>query len=552
MIKNHYIFILSICNVLIFYNCQPEIKQVEFEPYSYKYTIEELHKEFSDEMIAEARMDMEELYEVNASGKYKASFESLDQHKAPEWILDAKLAIFYDWGPYSIAGYGVKEWNRARYPDWYLAHMYGPHIDYHRSTWGEDFQRDDFIPLFTASNFNAKDIVDLVKMSGAKYLVPFNKHHDGYCLWDSKYTHRDAVDMMPGRDLTAELIDACKKAGIYYGFYFSVEDYEYPMIDENNELYLRYWQDNYVMPPGNAIKNEETGFIKGKFISEIHNRMVSGKIPVTDFMEEYMVPQAKDFIDKYDPDILWFDGEWHHEAAYYKTPELVAYFYNRAEGRKDVVANDRMGKNTRKNHGDIYTSETDVVVDKIDHPWEENRSMSESYGYNQSDSLENYLSPDDLIQMLVRIVAKGGNLNLMVNPDGSGEVSQIQMNLLKELGDWLNINGEAIYGTRPFETLCDNTQLGQPVWYTMSKDSTYAYAIVFDWPKSETFICRNASIVKGSEVILLGYDKPIEWVDTGNRLWGLSAKVPEGMLKNPETRPCDYAWVLKFKYDREN
>jgi alpha-L-fucosidase len=551
MMKYITLIFFSISSMLILGHCQHAEKQKSFQPYSYKYTIEELHKEFSAEMMAEAKKDMEELYKVNESGKYKADFESLDQHKAPEWILDAKLAIFYDWGPYSIAGYGVKEWNRARYPDWYLAHMYGPQLDYHRSTWGEDFHRDDFIPMFTAENFNAREVVELVKMSGAKYLVPFNKHHDGYSLWDSKYTQRDAVDMMPGRDLTAELIKACKEAGIYYGFYFSVEDYEYPMINENNELYLRYWQDQYVMPPGNAVKDEVTGKISGKFISDVHNRMVSGKIPVTNFMDEYMVPQAKDFIDKYDPDILWFDGEWHHNASYYKTPELVAYFYNKADGRKEVVANDRMGKDTRKHHGDIYTSETDVVVDRIDHPWEECRSMSESYGYNRYDSLENYLTADELIQMLVRIVAKGGNLNLMVNPDGSGKVNQIQVDLLKELGNWLKVNGEAIYGTRPYDVNCDNTQLGQPVWYTMRKDSAYAYAIIFDWPRSETFICREANIVRGSEVKLLGYDKPIEWVDTGKRLWGMSAKVPGEMLTDPTIRPCDYAWVLKFRYDKD-
>jgi len=525
--------------------------QTVHKKYRYKYSIEELHKNFSIEMMAESNKDMEELKEINRTGKYQGNFESLDQHKTPDWIIDAKICIFYDWGPYSIAGYAVKEWNRARYPDWYLAHMYGPHIDYHRNEWGEDFHRDDFIPLFTAENFNAKEIVDMVKMSGAKYMVPFNKHHDGYCLWDSKYTQRDVVDMMPGRDLTAELIEECKKAGIYHGFYFSVEEYEYPMIDQNNELYLRYWKDDYIMPPGNAVKDEETGGFKGKFISEIHNRMVSGKIPVTNFMDDYLIPQAKEFIDKYDPDILWFDGEWHHPASFYKTPELVAYFYNKAQGRKEVVSNDRMGKDTRKQHGDFYTSETDVVVEKMDYPWEENRSMSESYGYNKFDSLENYLSADELIQMLVRIVAKGGNLNLMVNPDGSGKVSEIQMDLLKEMGNWLKVNGEAIYNTRPFETLCDNTQLGQPVWYTMSQDSAYAYAIVFDWPKSETFICRKASIMKGSEVTLLGYDTPLEWVDVGQRLWGLSVKVPEELLNNHELRPCDHAWVLKFKYDKE-
>ena len=391
--------------------------------------------------------------------------------------------------------------------------MYHEYRDHHIKTWGADFQRDDFIPLFTARNFDADEIVEMVKMSGAKYIVPFNKHHGGYCLWDSKYTQRDVMDMYPGRDLTRELVDACKNAGIYYGFYFSVEDYEYPMKDENDSLYIRYWSKG--MAPDNAGVAEANGEVTGEFVSEKYNRMLSGKIPVTNFIDDYIVPQAKEFIDNYDPDILWFDGEWQRPADYYKTPDIVAYFYNNADGRKEVAANDRMGSGTREKHGDFFTSETDEVVTKMDYPWEENRSMSESYGYNSSDSLENFLTSDELIHMLVRIVAKGGNLNLIVNPDGTGKVSEIQLRLLRELGNWLSVNGEAIYGSRPYEKICDNTQLGQPVWYTMSKDSTWAYAIVFDWPKSETFILAGANPVWETEVTMLGYNKPLEWVDTG-------------------------------------
>jgi alpha-L-fucosidase len=524
--------------------------QKKHEKFVYHHSIEDLHKNYSPDMIARARKDMQELQAVNENGRYKGTLESIATHKAPEWYKDAKLGIFYDWGPYSVAGYGVKEWNRARYPDWYLSNMYNVYKTYHKKTWGEDFQRDDFIPLFTAEAFDAKEIVALVKLSGAKYLVPFNKHHDGYCLWNSKYTQRDVVDMMPGRDLTSELAEECKEAGIYYGFYFSVEEYEYPLIDENNALYVRYWSKSTV--PDSSGTDDKGGTITGEFISGIHNRMFSGKIPVTNFIDEYIVPQAKDFIDRYDPDILWFDGEWTRPATYYKTPDIVAYFYNHAAGRKEVAANDRLGMNTREHCGDFYTSETDEVVDKLDYPWEENRSMSESYGYNRYDSLENYLTPDELIEMFVRIVAKGGNLNLMVNPDGTGKVPQIQVDLLKELGDWLKTNGEAVYGTRPYEVICENTQLGQPVWYTMSKDSAFGYAIVFDWPKSETFICSKADVKWDTEVYMLGYDKPLKWVDTGLDLWGMSVRIPEEMLHDPSKRPSRYAWVLKFQYDKDN
>jgi len=542
-----YIIILAV--IVLSTACKPKVQEVDFEPFIYMHSLEQLQNSFSDEMIAAAKDEMKELNAINEKGKYQATLESLDKHEVPEWYKDAKLCIFYDWGPYSIAGYGVKGWSKARYPDWYLSHMYRAHKEYHQETWGEDFQRDDFLPLFTAENFNAKEIVDLVKMSGAKYIVPLNKHHDGFCLWDSRYTQRDVVDMYPSRDLTAELVEECMKAGIYHGFYFSVEDYEYPMFDTNkNQLYIRYWSDG--IAPDNAGIVEERGEVYGEFISEAHNRMLSGKIPVTNFIDEYILPQAKDYIDKYDPDILWFDGEWHRPAEYYKTPDIVAYFYNKAETRKEVASNDRLGRGTRENHGDFYTSETDEVVEKMDFPWEENRSMSESYGFNQMDSLENFLTPDELVQMLVRIVAKGGNLNLIVNPDGSGKVSQVQIDLLKELGDWLDVNGEAIYGTRPYEKLCDNTQLGQPVWYTMSKDSTYGYAIVFDWPKSETFICPGGNPIWESEVYLLGYNEPVEWVETPQ--WGLTARIPDLIIHDKSKRPCDYAWVLKFKLDIEH
>jgi alpha-L-fucosidase len=530
--------------------CQSTGEKQETQPYRYSYSIEQLRERFSEELMALASVEVAEMEKVNLTGTYRGTLESIDLHPVPEWYPDSKLGIFYDWGPYSIAGYGEKGWSRARYPDWYLNNMYHACERHHKQTWGEGFERDDFLPLFTATGFDADGIVEMVKMSGARYLVPFSKHHDGFCLWDSRFTQRDAADMFPGRDLAKELVEACSRNGIHHGFYFSVEEYEYPMVDMNDSLYIRYWSQGIAFD--DTTFESGTGEITGTFNRLKFNRMLSGKVPVRNFVNDLIVPQAKDYIDRYDPDILWFDGEWLRPATYYRTPEIVAYFYNRARGRKEVVSNDRLGAGTRGQHGDFYTSETDEVVEPIKELWEENRSMSESYGYNRIDSLENYLTPDELIHMLVRIVAKGGNLNLMVNPDGSGRVPDLQMELLRELGRWLGVNGEAIYGTRPYEVTCDNTQLGQPVWYTMSKDSTYGYAIVFDWPKSETFICKGANPVWDTEVFMLGFDEPLEWVDTGRDHWGMSAKIPEEMVASPETRPCGHAWVLKFRYDKEN
>ncbi|UCE07387.1 MAG: alpha-L-fucosidase, partial [bacterium] len=429
---------------VVLYSQNVQQKRPEnYKPFRYKYTVEKLQQKFSKKMIQQAKIDNAKMNEVNTKGKYQPYLDSLDHHPTPEWYNDAKLGIFLDWGPYSIAGYAEKGWNRARYPDWYLSNMYRNYAEYHQRTWGADFHRDDFITLFNAADFDAEFVVKLAKTAGAKYLVPFSKHHDGFCLWDSKYTQRDVVDMSPGKDIAREIISACERMGLKHGFYFSVEEYEYPLIDENGQLHVRLWARD--MAPDNSVLVEKGNEFYMDFKSEFHNHIISGKIPVKDFITEYIVPQAKDYFDNYDPDILWFDGEWQRSAEYYRTPDIVAYFYNQAAGRKEVVANDRMGKETRRRHGDFYTSETDEVVNALDFPWEENRSMSESYGYNWADSLSNYLSANELIEMFIRIVAKGGNLNLIVNPDGAGKINRFQVNLLKELGSWLNINSEAIY-----------------------------------------------------------------------------------------------------------
>ena len=142
--------------------------------------------------------------------------------------------------------------------------------------------------LFNAEHFHAEEIVELVKMSGARYIVPFSKHHDGFCLWDSDYSMRDAADMYPGRDLTAELVEACRKEGIPHGFYFSVEEYEYPLIGRNDSLMIRYWSEE--IAPDTARTRNRDGEVMGAFHSDLHNRMLWGKIPVKDFINQMIVP----------------------------------------------------------------------------------------------------------------------------------------------------------------------------------------------------------------------------------------------------------------------
>ncbi len=162
----------------------------------YRHSTTELKELRGADLVERAREDWKELEAVNAAGPYGPTWDSLERHPVPEWYLDAKLGIFYDWGLYSVPGYDEKEWKKARYPDWYLHRMYTTLKDYHARTWGPRFERDDFVPLFTGEDFDAKEIVDLVVDSGARYLVPQAKEFiDRYqpdILWfDGEWDQKD-------------------------------------------------------------------------------------------------------------------------------------------------------------------------------------------------------------------------------------------------------------------------------------------------------------------------------------------------------------------------
>jgi len=214
--------------------------------------------------------------------------------------------------------------------------------------------------------------------------------------------------------------------------------------------------------------------------------------------------------------------------------------------------NDRLGRETRSVRGDFYTSETDEITSPIDRPWEECRSMSGAYGYSRAEGPDDYLSAAELVHMLVRIVARGGNLLLIANPDGTGRLPDVQVERLKQLGRWLRTNGEAIYATRPYETHVEHSQLGDTTWYTRSKDGRYAYAILLEFPRDETLVLPHANPKHGTKVYMLGHDEPLEWVDTGKNAYGMVVKIPESMRHDTSARPGEWAWVLRFEWDRDD
>ncbi|MEM9674560.1 MAG: alpha-L-fucosidase [Bacteroidota bacterium] len=517
-----------------------------FQPYIYEKSTQQLKKD-TKEHLKRAAQEMADMEKVIYDGPYKATFASLSNHHTPEWYQDAKFGIALNYGLYSLVGYGAQGYGGNYYTDTYLDHIYKESTkgEYYTKHWGEDFEKDDFIQYFNAEEINADKFIKLFKSSGAKYFVQFNMHRStGMLLWNSSFTYRDAIDMNPHRDLAGEFVEACRKYDLPYGFYLNLEDSYYPLLNENGQIQVREW----------TFLDENQRAINGSFETthpynpDTYARRLQGKVPVYDYIDDYLLPASKEFIDKYEPDYLWFDGGWKRPAWYYKTHEIVAYYYNKFEGKKDVMINARMGKDLYGKLGDVITSEGGQVDDyETLNTWEEIRPFGKNFAYDWREHDGNIISSSDLIHMFIRIVAQGGNLLLVVAPDGKGVIPDYQLTRLDDMGKWLETNGEAIYQTRQTPWVFEESILGKNVYYTQSKDEKYTYAICLKLDDAE-LILSKVKAKQGSEIKLLGYDEPLFW---RNLPWGLTIQVPEEM-QDVSNLPGGFAWVFKFESIGDN
>jgi len=238
-----------------------------------------------------------------------------------------------------------------------------------------------------------------------------------------------------------------------------------------------------------------------------------------------MIPQMKDLVTRYTPDILWTDGEWDHSSKEWKSEEFLAWLYNESPVKQNVVVNDRWGSETRSSHGGIYTTEYGLVGDKegienpVPHPWEECRGIGTSFGYNRTEGLSDYSTAKQLVKLLVSTVSAGGNLLLDIGPAADGTIPVIMQQRLMEIGNWLKTNGEAIYGTRPFiRTKKDqaiNPDTNRNLFFTQ-KDKVL-YVICTDWPVGNILL-KGVNLTGKVNVSLLGTDRRISVKSSGRDL----------------------------------
>jgi alpha-L-fucosidase len=284
------------------------------------------------------------------------------------------------------------------------------------------------------------------------------------------------------------------------------------------------------------------------------------------YVTEHMLPQFKDVVTRYRPSIIFADGEWDMPSKDWKSEEFLAWLYNESPCKEDVIVNDRWGSGVRHKHGGYFTTEYGAGMPDASHPWEENRGMGFSYGYNRNEPLDNYRTGRELVWMFADLVARGGNLLLNVGPTADGRIPEIMQDRLKDMGEWLAVNGEAIYGTRTWKRSAQWTTGTQPeqgfgefrvkydivtlagqqprdgkavkqIFFTKKPDALYA--ITPGWP-GRTLTIKDVGTSPTTAVTLLGVPGPLKHHRQGADL------VIELPALSADQLPCKYAYAFKI------
>lgn len=458
-----------------------------------------------------ARVDAE-----THNGRFTADWNSLGGYRAPEWFRDAKFGIFIHWGVYSVPAFGN---------EWYPRNMYiegNAAFKHHVETYGPQskFGYKDFVPMFRAEHFNADAWVDLFARAGARYIVPVGEHCDGFAMYDSGISQWNAAKMGPKRDVVGELATATRKRGLHFGVSSHRAEhwwwYDGGMqfdsdVREGKAPGLYGPAQPMALPGGSAIKEPDP------------NHLERWLPPNQAFLDDWLA-RSSEIVDKYHPDFFYFDW-WIGQPAFQPyLKRFAAYYYNRAAERHQPVV-----LTYKQNDFPENAAVLDVERAKLDTirllPWQTDTSVSiHSWGYVEHDE---YRDAKSLIDELVDVVSKNGNLLLNIGPESDGTIPEQARAILLEMGAWLRINGEAIYGSRPWllygegPTKVTSTTMNSDRQEFTAEDIRFTthngalYAIALGWPTDGELrvrtLFRGTPYLKGAvcKVELLGSSAPL-------------------------------------------
>jgi alpha-L-fucosidase len=449
---------------------------------------------------------------------YLPTFESIATHPVPAWYQDAKLGIFVHWGLYSVPGWAPRGadiddqvatagWESMfannPYAEWYQNTLRigdTPTRRHHVETYGRGFAYDDFAPMFrqAAEGCDPDGWATLFEQVGARYMVFTTKHHDGFLLWPSQNTSpRKPGRFACERDIVVDVTEAARAHHLRVGLYYSGGlDWTF------NEQPVRTYMDVY------STIVQDPAFVS------------------------YATTHWHELIDRYAPSILWNDIG---SPLAFDVAGLMAAYYNAVP---DGLVNDRWGQRLPDHvpgpremfmsppagHYDYTTPEYASYAQVTQHKWEATRGIGRSFGYNANEGADDYLSITELVRSLVDIVSKNGNLLLNVGPMADGTIPDLQRDRLLGLGAWLDVNGEAIFETRPWLSAEGRCGDGTRVRFTQREDALYA--ILLATPATRDVLLEDLLAADGTEVRLLGQPDPLIHRQAAG---GLQVTLPAGL-----------------------
>ena len=477
---------------------------------------------------------LQKVDQETAKGPFRPDWQSLQQYKVPEWYQDAKFGIFIHWGLYSVASFAN---------EWYSRNMYQKDSDeykHHIATYGPQnkFGYKDFIPLFKAEHFDPQAWARLFRESGAKYVVPVSEHHDGFPMYNSELTDWCAGKMGPKRDVIGELATAIRAEGMHFGTSSHRAEHD------------------WFFDGGRAFDSDVNDPKYASFYGPAHKRLV--KPNDSDHLIEdwtYVSPAYMDdwlartteIVEKYHPDLIYFDW-WIGQPAFRNyLSRFAAFYYNQGSERGTGAIIDYK-ESAFQGASATLDIERGQLTDIRTPYWQTDTSLSNaSWGYVENDT---YKTPEFILHQLADIVSKNGNLLLNVGPRPDGSIPEQAQSVLREVGAWLSVNGEAIYGTRPWTKYGEGpTQIvGGAFHDTEAKPFTaqdirfttkgkILYAIALGWPENNRLTIHSviADKIKVADVALLGSKEKVKWSQDSD---GLHLMLPQS--------PGKYAYTFRI------